>query len=122
MTEPGSQPQVVQQEEKTFAMLTHLLSLAGLMVPFGNIVGPLVIWLMKRDESKFVDEHGRESVNFQITMTIAFVIAGLSIFILIGFVLLPALVIWWIVMVIKAALKANEGQLFSYPLNWRVIK
>jgi hypothetical protein len=122
MTEPVSQPQGVQQEEKTFGMLTHLLSLAGMMVPLGNIIGPLIIWLVKKDASKFVDEHGRESVNFQITMTIALFVSLILCFILIGFLLLPAVVIYWIILVIQASLKANEGQPFRYPLTWRVIK
>ena len=57
-------------EEKNYAMLAHLLALAGLILPFGSIIGPLVIWLIKKDESPFVDKNGKESLNFQISTTI----------------------------------------------------
>jgi uncharacterized Tic20 family protein len=65
------------------------LGLAGYVVPFGNIIGPLVVWLTKKDESAFVAEHARQALNFQISMTIYFILAALSMLVLIGFLLLP---------------------------------
>ncbi|TVP77719.1 MAG: DUF4870 domain-containing protein [Puniceicoccaceae bacterium] len=104
-------------------MLCHLLSLVGFVgVPFGNILGPLVLWLMKKDQDAFVDATGKEVLNFQISATIYMVICGLLIFLVIGLLLLPILIIGVIVYTIIAALKANEGKLYRYPLTIRFLK
>ena len=114
---------------RTWCMLAHLSAFAGLIVPMGNVIGPLIVWLLKRDQSAEIDEHGKESVNFQISMTIY--IAGLSViafilmFILIGFLLIPVIVIMFIVdavFVIIASIKANDGQMYRYPLTIRLVK
>ena len=110
------------KDARTFGMLTHLLSLAGLVIPLGNIIGPLVIWLMKKDTHPFVDDQGKESLNFQITVTIALFVAALTICIGIGFFLLPIIGIVALVFAIIAALKANEGVAYRYPFNIRFIK
>jgi len=113
----------LKNEEKTFGMLYHLLSLAGLIgVPFGNILGPLVIWLVKKNESSFVDQCGKESLNFQISLTIYAIGSAMLFFILIGMPLLIAVVILYIVCVIKASIKANNGEVYKYPLTIRFIK
>lgn len=109
---------MVSQDEKTLGMLAHLLALAGFIVPFGNIIGPLVIWLLKKDELPFVDHHGKESLNFQISIFIYSIIAV----ILIGFPLLAAILIFDLVVVITAAVKANSGEEYAYPLSIRFIK
>jgi hypothetical protein len=110
-------------------MLAHLSAFAGLIVPMGNVIGPLIVWLLKRDQSAEIDEHGKESVNFQISMTIY--IAGLSViafilmFVLIGFLLIPVIVIMFIVdavFVIIASIKANDGQMYRYPMTIRLVK
>lgn len=113
---------MVSQDEKTLGMLAHLLALAGFIVPFGNIIGPLVIWLLKKDELPFVDRHGKESLNFQISIFIYSIIAGLLCLILIGFPLLAAILIFDLVVVITAAVKANSGEEYAYPLSIRFIK
>ena len=92
------------------------------MIPFGNIIGPLVLWAIKKDETPSVNEHGKESVNFQISMTIYTIVAALSTFILIGFVLLPAVIVLNIVLVIIAGVKAANGEFYRYPLTIRFIK
>ena len=68
----------MREEEKTWGMLCHLLALTGLVIPIGVIVGPLIMWLVKKDESEFVDYHGKESLNFQITMMIGVVIGFIT--------------------------------------------
>ncbi len=114
---------VLTQDEKTFGMLAHLTALAQLIIPtFGNIIGPLVIWLIKKDQSAWVDKQGKESLNFQISIAIYTVVSIILIPIVIGIILLIAVGIFWLVMVIIASIKANEGIDFSYPLCIRIIK
>jgi uncharacterized Tic20 family protein len=104
-------------------MLCHLLALCGLLgVPFGNVLGPLVMWLVKREEIPFVDECGKEAVNFQISMTIYTIVAGLLLFAAIGFILLPAILIMNLVFTIIASIQAGEGRNYQYPLTIRIIK
>ena len=116
------QPPALRQD-RTLDALCHFLSLAGLVgIPFGNIVGPLILWVLKRDEFPAVNEHGKESINFQISMTIYTIIAGLSILLVIGIVLLPAIIIANLVFVIIAGVKAANGEFYRYPLTIRFIK
>ena len=110
------------EEERTWAMLCHLAALAGYVVPFGNIIGPLVVWLIQKDKSGFVDEQGKESVNFQITITIAAVVGLILILACVGVVVLAAVGIFSLVMIILAAVKANSGERWRYPLCIRFIK
>jgi uncharacterized Tic20 family protein len=110
------------QNAKTMGMLCHLLSLAGLIVPLGNFLGPLVIWLVKKQEHPFIDDQGKESLNFQITFTIALFLAGLTFCIAIGIVLFPAVAIAGLVFSIIGGLKASGGEAYRYPFTIRFIK
>jgi uncharacterized Tic20 family protein len=112
------------KDERMWAMFCHLIALAGYVVPipFASVVGPLVLWLIKKDGHPFVDDQGKEAVNFQISISIYVVVASLMIFILIGIPLVVALVIFHLVCVIIAAVKANEGVHYRYPLCIRFIK
>ncbi len=103
-------------------MFAHLSALAGLIIPFGSILGPLVIWLVKKDTMPLVNEQGKEALNFNITVGIAAIIGWILCFILIGFLLLPALFIAWLVFVIIATIKANEGTSYHYPFSLRLVK
>ena len=114
--------QELDNEAKTWGMLCHLAAFAGYVVPFGNIFGPLVVWLLKKDQYEFVEFHGKESVNFQLTITIAAMVAALFIIVLIGFVLLPAVLLFDLIMKVIAAVKASNGEYFRYPLSIRFIK
>ncbi|KGD61654.1 hypothetical protein T9A_01603 [Alcanivorax jadensis T9] len=111
-----------KQEERSLGLACHLLALAGLVVPFGNILGPLIIWLVKKDDSAFVDDQGKEALNFNITISIAGFIAFLLMFVVIGGLLLPIIGIFWLIMTIIAAVKANGGERYRYPLTIRLIK
>jgi len=111
-----------EKDARTWAMLCHLGALAGYIIPFGHIIAPLVIWLIKKDESPLVDDQGKESLNFQISLTIYAVVAGLLTLVVIGFILLIALGIFDLIVVIIAAIKANEGEKYRYPLCIRFIK
>ena len=102
-------------------MLCHLASLSGYLIPFGNLVGPLVVWLIKRDAHPFIDDQGKESLNFQITMTVLLVVALATLCVGIGIVLAPIVALYGIVMAIIAAVKANSGERYRYPATIRLI-
>jgi hypothetical protein len=111
------------KESRNWGMLCHLIAFCALVgVPLGHILGPLVVWLIKRNESGFVDYHGKESLNFQISMTIYSIIAAILIIVLIGWLLLGLLFLLNIILVIMAAIKASEGELYEYPFTIRFIK
>ncbi len=110
------------QEERQWAMFAHLSSLVGFVIPLGNFLGPLVVWLVKKDTMPFVADQAKESLNFNITVLIAAIVSGLLTLILIGFVLLVVIGIGWLVLTIIAGLKANEGVGYRYPFTLRLIK
>jgi hypothetical protein len=111
------------RDVKTWNVLCHATALAGFFVPWaGHILGPLIIWLAKRGDSPEIDEHGRESLNFQISMLIYNVIAGVLCLVLIGFVILGILHILNLVLVIVASIQASEGKFYRYPITLRLIK
>ncbi|WP_139489852.1 DUF4870 domain-containing protein [Brevibacillus dissolubilis] len=110
------------KDERTWAMVAHLVVFSSFIIPFGNIIGPLVVWLSKREQSAFVDHHGKEALNFAIsTMMYAFVSFLLTI-VVIGIFALIALGLFWMTVTIMAALKANDGEVYRYPLTIRFIK
>ncbi len=119
----------INPEEKRWAMLCHLLSFAGYLVPPGNIVfplinilAPLVVWLLKREEMPFVDYNGKEVLNFQISLIIYRAIAFILALILIGFVFLYILFVFNLIVTIVAAIKASQGEYYRYPFSIRFIK
>lgn len=103
--------------ERTMALLAHLLPLLG----FG-FIAPLVIYLVKKDDSDFVADQAREALNFQITLFIGFIASVVLMFVLIGFLTIMALGIAALVLGIVAAIKSNDGEWYRYPLNIRFIK
>jgi uncharacterized Tic20 family protein len=108
---------------RTWTVLCHASALIGFFVPWaGHILGPLVVWLAKRGDSPEIDAHGKESLNFQISMLIYSLIAGVLCLVLIGFVLLGILHILNLVLVIIASIQASEGKLYRYPISIRLIK
>ena len=111
------------KKAQTWGMLCHLTALSMFIgVPFGNLIGPLVVWLIKKNDYPLVDQQGKESLNFQLSMTIYSIIAGLLCFIFIGFLLLAVLVIVDLVLVIKASVRASSGQEYCYPFTIRLLK
>jgi len=108
---------------RTWCVLAHATALVGFLVPLaGHIVGPLIIWLAKRADSTEIDPHGKESLNFQLSMLIYNLIAAVLCLVLIGFFILVILHILNIVLVIIASIQASEGKLYRYPLAIRLIK
>lgn len=109
------------REERMWAMFCHLSGLAGFIFPFGNIIAPLIIWLVKKEEYELVNDQGKESLNFQISMTIYIIASVILIFLVIGIPLLIILGIFSLIVVIIAAIKANEGEKYRYPLTIRFL-
>jgi hypothetical protein len=119
---PAAAAPMDTEEERTYAMFCHLGALSGFVVPFGNIIVPLILWLTKRESSPFVDMHGKEAINFQISLLIYFLISAVLILLLVGIFLLAGLCIFNLVIVIIAGVRAKSGESFRYPLTIRFIK
>ena len=123
---PEEQPQQIEnqpsKDERTWAMLCHFSAFAGLIFPFGNFLAPLIIWLIKKEELPFVEDQGKEVLNFQISMTIYLLISGMLCIILIGIPIIIGLVIYCFIITIIAAISANDGKSYRYPINLRLIK
>ena len=114
--------EITNKDERMWGMFCHLAALAGFIIPFGNIIGPLIVWQIKKEEFPFVEDQGKESLNFQISIFIYLIISGLLVILIIGIALLFAIGIFSLIMTIIAAVKANEGVAFRYPMSIRFIK
>ena len=110
------------KDEKTWAMLCHFSSFSGLIFPFGNFLAPLIIWLIKKEEMPFVEDQGKEVLNFQISMTIYLLISGMLCIILIGIPIIIRLVIFCFIIAIIVAISENDGKSYRYSINLRLIK
>jgi uncharacterized Tic20 family protein len=118
----GTPPSATTKDERTWAMLCHISTLSGFIIPFGNIIAPLIIWMIKKDEFPLVADQGKEVVNFQISLTIYILISIVLIILLIGIALLIGLGLFDLIVTIIGAMKANEGEKYRYPLAIRFIK
>ncbi len=146
--EPGNIPQSspatsasrtfgeVSSGDRNMAMLCHLISFVGIVLPFGNILGPLVVWLIQREKSSFVDEHGKESINFQLSLIVysfvgvlllivstilVIVFIGIFMLVIVGMIVL-ALFVFSLIVVIVASVRASNGEMYRYPLSIRFLK
>ena len=108
--------------EKNWALFSHLGTLIGYVVGFGGFIVPLVIWLSKKEESEFITEHAKESLNFQLSVLIYVTVAVLLSIVLIGIPILFALIITDIVCVVIASMKVDKGEFYRYPITIRFIK
>ena len=116
-------PGFPSNEERNWAVFCHLGGFAFYLLGFalGHILVPLAIWLLKRDASAFIDEHGREALNFQISVTLYAIVVGALCFVLVGFVLIPFLMGFHIVLMIVASVRASQGEPYRYPFTIRLI-
>jgi uncharacterized Tic20 family protein len=111
------------RDVRTWNVLCHATALAGFFVPWaGHILGPLIVWLAKRSDSPEIDENGKVSLYFQISMLIYNLIAGVLCLVLIGFIILAILHILNLVLVIIASIQTSEGKFYRYPMTIRLIK
>ena len=112
----------LSSEERTFGMLAHLSGLIGFAAPFGNLVAPLIIWQLKKDDMPFAAAQAKECLNFQLSLTIYFFIALILCIVLIGIPVLLGLIVADVVLTIMAGMKANEGIAYQYPYTIRFFK
>ena len=121
---PPSEPPMAgapSAEERQWAMFAHLSALVGVIIPLGSIIGPLVVWLIKKDTMLFVNDQGKEALNFNITVGIAAIVGWILCFILIGFLVLAVVFVAWLVLAIIGTIKANEGTAYRYPFTLRLV-
>lgn len=120
----SSEPEGPSRTDRQWAMACHLIALCGIVVPVpaANLLGPLILWLIKREDGAFIDDQGKESLNFQISLFLYALICLFLAVIGIGILLLIPLAIFGLVCVIIASIKASEGVTFRYPACIRLIK
>lgn len=107
---------VLTETERNWAMLCHLSAFAGFFFPFGGIIGPLICWLSRRDDSAWVNINGKNSLNFQLSMLLYIVLAIPLCFIILGIPIIIVLGTMKVICIIIASVKAAKGELFRYPL------
>ncbi|MDB5803612.1 MAG: hypothetical protein JWN73_934 [Betaproteobacteria bacterium] len=112
---------IYDSNERGWGAMAHLSALAGLIIPFGNLLGPLVVWLVKRRDSDLADSEGKEALNFQITITLSLLLCIPALFIGIGGKLFLLIWIANLFFIIKAGVHAAKGENYSYPLTMRFI-
>lgn len=111
--------QTTSRDDTNLGVLCHICAL----IPLVNIIVSLVIWILKREESKFVEHHGKESLNFQITMTIGYLISFILMFLfVIAKIIFIGLIIFNSIVVIIASIKTGEGRYYRYPYSLKLIK
>ena len=122
MNDHQSPVPTLSYEVRQAAMLCHFAAFLGFVFPFGSVVGPLILWQIKREKDAFIDDQGKEALNFQITVSIAWLVCLALAFAVIGFFLMTALMIATVVMTIIGGIKANKGIAYRYPLTLRLVK
>lgn len=121
--ETAGTPEKTANQAHTFGMLCHLSALVMYLgIPFGNILGPLIFWLVKKDEYEFVDDQGKESINFQITVTLAMIVSGILCVVLVGLPMLFLILIANFVMPLIGAVQAAKGERYRYPFSIRLLR
>ena len=108
------------RDSQQWGMIAHLSALIGFVIPFGNLIGPLVVWQMKKD-MPFVVDQGKEALNFQITVIIAVFVCLMLSLVVIGMLLLPLVGIGALVLTVMAGIKANNGEAYRYPFTLRLV-
>jgi uncharacterized protein len=112
----------VDQAVRNTAVAAHLSTFAGLIVPFGSVIGPLAVWLTRRDQDPFIDQAGREALNFGISIAIYGAVVLVGALMLVGIPLLIVGVVAWVVLASLAAVKASQGETYRYPLTMRLVR
>jgi hypothetical protein len=126
---PPPVPPNPESQARTWNMLCHLSALAGFFIPFGHILGPLIVWQLKKNEFPSVDIHGKAALNFQITVTVALILGLAAAFVLsffcIGYLLFPVVMLIGLaglIFSIIAGIKANNGEDYKYPYSYEFVK
>ena len=107
---------VLSETERNWAMLCHLSGFAGFFFPFGGIIGPLICWLTRKDESYWININGIKSLNFQLSILLYIVLSIPLCFIIIGIPIIMLLVTLKVIFMVIASVRASKGELIRYPL------
>jgi uncharacterized Tic20 family protein len=118
----GTDQSTEAEAVRNTAVAAHLAPFAGLVVPFGSVIGPLAVWLTRRHRDPFIDQAGREALNFGITIAIYGSVLLVAALMLVGIPLLVVGVVAWVVLASLAAVKASQGQPYRYPLTLRLVR
>ena len=122
-TDPTTAPQADHDKNaRNLAVLCHLFGLLGLIIPPGNVIGPLLIWLFKKEDHPFIEEQGREALNFQITFTIAMMVSVFLALVYVGLFLLAILGIVDLILIIMASTAASRGENYRYPFSIKFLQ
>ena len=118
------QENAIVKEERTWGMLVHIAAFTGFIIPVPgvNFIAPLLIWLLKKEEMPFVDDQGKQAMNFQLSLLVMAFVCFALMYIGIGFLLIALLGIYAFVMIVIAAIKANEGVVYRYPFTIQFFK
>ena len=119
---PSSVSGSLSQEDRNWGLIAHLSALSGLIIPLGSVLGPLIVYLVKKDQSVFGTDCAKEALNFNITVVIAAIVCACLWLIFIGILLSVALFFVWLVLTIIAAVRASEGTVYRYPATLRLVK
>ena len=107
----------LSESERNWAMFCHLSAFAGFFFPFGSIIGPLICWLSRKDESLWVNQNGKSSLNFQLSILLYIFMSIPLCFIIVGIPIVIFLVILKVICIIIASVKASKGEEFKYPIT-----
>lgn len=120
----ASEGRVVEpsKEARNWATLCHLSGGLGVYLGVGHILGPLLIWLFLKNDYPFVDDQGKEALNFQISMTLYLILGFISMIACVGFVLVPVLLVTDLILMVIAAIKTSNGERYRYPLTIRLVR
>jgi uncharacterized Tic20 family protein len=119
MSEPTGE---VSKQAKDMGLLIHAASFAGYVFPLGSVLGPLIVWLMKRDEFEFANQCGKNCLNFKLSLMIYALISAILILVGVGVLLLAGLALLDIICTIMAIVKASDGIAYQYPLSIKFLK
>ena len=119
---PSSVSGSLSQEDRNWGLIAHLSALSGLIIPLGSVLGPLIVYLVKKDQSAFGTDCAKEALNFNITVVIAAIVCACLWLIFIGILLSVVLFFFWLILTIIAAVRASEGTVYRYPATIRFVK
>ena len=108
-------------DERNWAVLCHLSSLLAMITLGAGIIAPTVLWLVKKEESEFINDQGKGALNFSISVLMAWIVCIPFTFIVIGFAMMGIVLVTWFVFAIIAALAASRGEHYRYPFSLRLI-
>jgi uncharacterized protein len=113
--------ETLESTDRTWAAMAHALALVGYVVPFVNLIAPLIIYLTRGKESELVSEHARESLNFQLTQLVLSMVFAVLAFVGVGCLLLVVQMVFEVICVVRASLAARDGRDYLYPLTLRIV-